>query len=211
MPITFQAVDIAVELDTQRVFENLSFKVGDCEAIHFLGRNGAGKTTLLRTLCGLIRPVAGHILFQGSNIRSDLVEFLRNIVYLGHENGLKAELTPVENLRFERTLKGSSPTQAEMEILDQLGIEHCADAPCRYLSAGQRRRVALGRLLASQAVIWLLDEPMTALDREGRQLFGAMLSKHLDSGGCAILTSHQPLDSANSKVSEVRLDIYKTQ
>ncbi len=206
MPIILQAAGLAVERDARRVFENLSFAVERGQALHVSGRNGAGKTTLLRTLCGLIRPETGLIEFEGVAVKEDFLEYLRHVTYIGHDNGLKLELTPLENLKFERMLRNASPAPTDTAILERLGVGHCAEVPCRYLSAGQKRRTALTRLPASGTRLWLLDEPLNGLDSDGRQLFEELLEGHLRGGGGAIVTSHQPFGSGD--VAEVALDRY---
>ena len=204
-----QSANLSVERDARRVFENLSFTVRSGQAAHVSGANGAGKTTLLRTLCGLIRPESGDIRFEGAAITEDIAAYLRCVAYVGHENGLKAEFTPLENLNFEKKIRAAPRKPSGPRILKRLGIGHCADVPCRYLSAGQKRRAALARLLACDARLWLLDEPLTGLDADGRQLFAELLAEHLGKGGCAVVTSHQPFESSRGDFVELPLENFR--
>ena len=189
----------------RRLFENLSFSVQENELLYFSGRNGSGKTTLLRILCGLARPETGEILWHGVHIEEIETEYAQSLVYVGHENGIKGDLTVIENLAFDRVLRGNPTMQTAHEILDRLGIERYAQIPCRYLSAGQKRRVALARLQVSNARLWLLDEPFTALDEPTQEIIIDWLSAHLESGGICITTSHQPINWNRLNVREIKL------
>lgn len=172
------------------LFEDLSWRAGAGMRVMVQGANGTGKTSLLRLLAGLGLPERGTVRRQGP------------LEWLGHADGLKADLTPRENLYFHQALYGSD-RDADRALADA-GLGSVADLPCRSLSAGQRRRAALARLAISRAALWLLDEPMTALDEEGRHWVEAMVGAHCAGGGIAVLTSHQPFHSEGA-VLEVRL------
>ncbi len=160
------------------------------------GRNGRGKTTLLRMLAGLASPHAGEIRIAGSTLADEGAAWRQNLVYVGHQNGLKDDLGAAEALRFLAQIHGadSRPDQVTA-ALRRLGVQNRHHAPVRTLSQGQRRRVALARLVLSQATpLWLLDEPFDALDTDGIAALNGVLAEHaLERGGCILLTSHQPL------------------
>ena len=201
----FEVRDLVGVRSERRLFENLSFSVRENELLYISGRNGSGKTTLLRILCGLARPESGEILWHGVQIEEIETEYAQSLVYVGHENGIKGDLTVIENLAFDRVLRGNPTIQTAHKILDRLGIERYAQIPCRYLSAGQKRRVALARLQVSNARLWLLDEPFTALDEPTQEIIIDWLSAHLESGGICITTSHQPINWSRLNASEIKL------
>ncbi len=175
----------------RRLFDALSFTLRDGEILQVEGANGSGKTSLLRMLCGLVQPDEGAILWDGADIQDARAEFLADVIYIGHAHGVKEELTARENLRFAQALGPAGHTSIET-ALDRVGLYGYEDVPARALSAGQRRRVALARLLVRAARLWILDEPFTALDRAGRELVEALLAAHIEGGGLAVLTTHQP-------------------
>lgn len=205
-PFELEVRDLAVERDAGAVFESLSFSVRNAQVAHVTGANGSGKTTLLKTLCALVRPESGAIRCNGRPIRENLLEYLGGISFVGHESAIKLDLTALENLEFERRFRTGRQDVSSLDALDALGAGHCADVPCRYLSAGARRRVALARLLVHDAQMWLLDEPLAALDGPAQRKFLELLGKHLATGGSAVVTSHQPLEFADSDVIAIGLD-----
>ena len=165
------------------LFSGLSFAVAGGEALHVQGRNGSGKTSLLETLCGLRRPEEGRI-----EPRPEGGDFH----WIGHRNALNAALSPRENLEFWCGLNGADPGSAP-DALARAGLGRAADRACGQLSTGQKRRAALARLLAQKRGWWFLDEPLAGLDDEGAAWFAQLLSGHLQAGGAAVLSSHQPL------------------
>lgn len=175
------------------IFRDLSFSVKSGQWLHVRGANGAGKTTLLRVLCGLIRRESGEIAWNGIRIEEAMEEFRRNLSFLGHAVGMKDELTAIENLRFACDIRGETPRIDPKEALALVGLPHRAGAPLRNYSQGQRRRVALARVLISNAALWLLDEPLAALDDVATTNLMRQLDGHLSAGGMAMLTSHQPI------------------
>ncbi len=187
------------------LFQNCNFRISAGDILYIRGQNGIGKTTLLRILCALVRPHSGTVTWNGKNIFKMDDEYRRQFIYVGHENGIKADLSALENIRFDMHFRGGQPDVSETEIISRLDIAHFAAIPCRYLSAGQKRRVALARALSSNAPLWLLDEPLTALDETGRALIIELLAEHQRHGGVCIATSHQPLASQSLEVTELDL------
>ena len=172
------------------LFKNLSFALQAGEALLLEGDNGSGKTSLMRIIAGLLSPESGTVLWNGEPIDGQAQDYRASLVWLGHKTGLKGDLTMIENLRFERELRRRADVDAE-EVYKRLRIERLKKLPVRSLSAGQQRRVALARLLLADTPLWLLDEPFTNLDRDGRSLLQALASEHLARGGMCVLAAHQ--------------------
>ncbi len=190
----------------REIFTDLNFSIQSGQILQVEGHNGSGKTTLLRVLCGLTIPSEGEIRWCGERIRANLAEYNAELAYVGHAPGIKDELTPVENLELATSMeRGREGADAE-RVLERLRLPaFCEDVPCRNLSAGQRRRVALGRLLMLDASLWVLDEPFTALDREGRALVEELLAEHVQRGGMAVLTTHHVMNVSGGEVCGLRL------
>jgi len=175
------------------LFEDLSFSAAPGDLIHIEGPNGAGKTSLLRILCGLREPQAGQITWDNLSITTQRSDFHRQLLFIGHQPGVKNELSPLENLRFYCQLQGLRVNDAQLEqALEQVDLYGFETVACGQLSAGQRRRVGLARLWLATAPLWILDEPFTALDRQGVAHLEARFSDHAARGGQVILSSHQP-------------------
>jgi heme exporter protein A len=194
----------------KRLFTGLSFKLGRGQLLRVAGANGSGKTSLLRIMCGLVAPSAGELLWQGQPIRADREEYSRNLVYIGHLNALKDDLTALENLQVSAALGGKPADVAHMLAgLERFGVAHCAELPAKVLSQGQRRRVALARLaLAPTAPLWILDEPFSALDVAAVLELEVLLASHLASGGMVVLTTHQEVQVVAHAVLRVDLDLH---
>lgn len=190
----------------RKLFSDLSFSLQAGELLHLHGHNGSGKTTLMRTLCGLIRESEGEIRWQGRSIHKLGEEYTREVVYIGHKNGIKDDLTGVENLRISSALDGNpvSPERA-WEALEQMGLRGHEDLPSRVLSQGQKRRVALARLLLNRSRLWVLDEPFTALDVAAVDFLQSIIRQHVEGGGMVILTTHQEVKITREQVKELRL------
>ena len=189
----------------RRLFADMSFSVKPGELLHVQGPNGSGKTSLLRMVCGLVVPVQGDIFWGGENIRTLREDYFRDITYLGHLRGIKEDLTALENLRILMGLAGQeggadADESTVVAALGKMGLAGREDLPAKVLSQGQKRRVALARLLLCKTRLWILDEPFTALDVTAIAVVQALLSQHLHNGGMIILTTHQDLDVL-SKVS----------
>jgi heme exporter protein A len=186
----------------QRIlFRHLEFTLEGGQWLHVAGDNGSGKTSLLRLLCGLSRPLEGEVLWQGQPLNEDLEAFHRELLYVGHSGGLKEELTPLENLHLSLEMEGFSPSpQTIISALNQFGLKDREDLAVRHLSAGQKRRVLLARLLLRPASLWILDEPFNALDVRACAFLLEQIRNHLGAGNMAVLTSHQPIDLDNGQV-----------
>lgn len=189
------------------LFEDLSFEVRMKELLLIKGRNGAGKTSLLRLICGLGAPDAGDILWNGEPIEKIRPDYSHSLIYVGHDNGISLDLTVLENLEFHRALKDNPSNYPIPEILERLGISRYLSVPCRFLSAGQKRRVALARLAISQSRIWLLDEPFSSLDDQAADTVVDLIARHLNKEGLCLITSHQTIDWHDLKTKEIQLGL----
>jgi heme exporter protein A len=178
----------------RHVLQGVSAEVGPRELLHISGPNGTGKTTLLRVLSGLLRPEQGSVTWLGLPIAATRAEYQAALAYASHEPALKADLTALENLRFAVGLKRRVSASELLAALERTGVSACADLPARVLSAGQRRRVALARVLAMCASVWLLDEPFTNLDAAGTELMSGLLQAHIEGGGLALVVAHHELE-----------------
>ena len=182
----------------RHVLRGVSLSVAPGEMLHVSGANGAGKTTLLRVLCGLMRPEQGEVTWRGRSIREDPTAYHTEMAYASHEPALKADLTALENLRFAVGLKRSIGDAEMRSFLDRLGVADCAQLPVRVLSAGQRRRVSMARVIAMRASLWLLDEPFANLDARGSQVLLQLLDEHLSGGGHALVVAHHDMRLARA-------------
>jgi heme exporter protein A len=177
----------------RHVLQGISLEARAGELLHILGPNGAGKTTLLRVASGLLHPEQGSVKWRGQSIAKSRAEYQAAMAYSSHEPALKGDLTPLENLRFAVGLKRGATASELRHSLERAGVAGCADLPSRVLSAGQRRRVALARVLAMRAALWLLDEPYANLDSAGSDLVSDLLQAHVESGGLALVVAHRDL------------------
>ncbi|MDP9066683.1 MAG: heme ABC exporter ATP-binding protein CcmA [Pseudomonadota bacterium] len=176
------------------VLKGVSCRLEAGELMHVSGRNGAGKTTLLRVAGGLLRPEQGEVTWAGGPADERAPHYRRLLAFAAHEPALKADLTALENLHFLVGLRRPASPAALLEDLRRTGVESCAGLPARVLSAGQRRRVEMARVLASRAVVWLLDEPFSNLDAAGAALMSQLLNEHVAAGGLAMVAAHHELD-----------------
>jgi heme exporter protein A len=177
----------------RHVLQGVSAQVQPYELLHISGPNGTGKTTLLRVVSGLLRPEQGSVTWLGRSIATARTQYQAALAYASHEPALKADLTALENLHFAVGLKRRVTAKELRAALDRTGVTACADLPARVLSAGQRRRVAMARVLAMSASVWLLDEPYTNLDASGSALMSELLQSHVAGGGLALVVAHHEL------------------
>lgn len=186
------------------LFEDLSIELAARQALVIRGPNGSGKTTLLRVLCGLTRPEHGRVEWNGLQVEKNRQAFGSSLAYFGHSLGLKADLTVRQNLRYATALNASARTDFAEE-LNALALADCADLEVRYLSAGQKRRTALARVLMSGARLWVLDEPFTNLDDAGRGFIEERLNAHLDNAGLAVIAAHHALSIRDGREIPIQL------
>lgn len=201
-----EAIDLCAIRGDLRLFQGIGFRLEAGELLYLHGHNGSGKTTLLRTLCGLILPDEGEVRWNGGNIREIREDFAAEVLYLGHKNAIKAELTAVENLRISSLLDGQEISEeTAWAALKTIGLDGHEDLPAKVLSQGQKRRVALARLIVNESKLWVLDEPFNALDKGAVELLQGLIRGHLDRGGMAVLTTHQEvqLTSGHAKTLEL--------
>ncbi|NEX17034.1 MAG: heme ABC transporter ATP-binding protein CcmA [Halochromatium sp.] len=198
--------DLACRRGERLLFSGLSFQVPSETLLHVRGLNGSGKTTLLRALCGLLRADAGSIRWRGERIRDLAEDYNRDLLYFGHLNGIKADLTGLENLRIASTLdQDPADEDAIIEALSRIGLEGFEDLPTRMLSQGQKKRVALARLILSKAPLWILDEPFTALDVDAVDLLQQLIAEQVARGGSVILTTHQEVPLTSGAIQRLTL------
>jgi heme exporter protein A len=201
-----EVVNLQCTRGDRRLFSGIAFELRPGELLHLHGHNGSGKTTLMRALCGLVTPTDGEVRWKGEAIGRQRDEFNAELLYLGHKNGIKEDLTGVENLLVACRLMGLKVNEAQAwEVLERMGLRGHEDLPARVLSQGQQKRVALSRLLLSKARLWLLDEPFVGLDRAAVELLQAVIRDHVADGGLVVLTTHQEVALTSGRVKKLRL------
>jgi heme exporter protein A len=196
--------NLACSRGDRPLFRDLSFTLKPGELLHLQGANGSGKTTLLRSLCGLTRPAAGSICWRGKSVHEERAAFLGELCYIGHANALHGELTGAENLAFESRLAGGDADAAR--ALADAGLGRVARLPTKLLSQGQKRRTALARLRVLNKPLWVLDEPLSALDARATSRLLELFARHLQREGFIILTSHQEVSLADWPVLTLTLE-----
>jgi heme exporter protein A len=204
-----QARQIECTRGNRRLFHDLSFRLDAKQALRVGGENGSGKTSLLRMLAGLSPVEAGEILWNDGRIAALGEDYRRNLVFLGHANGLKDDLTAIENLRYALALAGTDIADAALrgELVAQ-GLAAVADLPVRLLSQGQKRRVSLCRLgFSTGTPLWVLDEPFAALDASSVARTAAAMAAHLRAGGIAVFTTHQEVELSGVDVRQLELGV----
>lgn len=188
------------------LFANLSLQLKPGSVLIIAGANGSGKSSLLRLLAGLTTPTAGDIYWQGQSITHDLTAYQQQLHYIGHMNGIKLGLTVLENLRLSVALTLDATDKVET-VLTLLQLEQQKNKQANYLSAGQKRRLALARLFLSHKPLWLIDEPLTGLDTLTQTLFLSALTTHVQQGGSCALSTHQPLALPDVAVQTLKLPL----
>jgi len=191
----------------RQLFDGVGFRLESGRLLYLRGANGSGKTSLLRILCGLSPAEAGQILWDGVPIKELGEVYRRDLFYLGHHNALQEALTVDENLAFYSALAGAIPSAADTaNALARLGLRGCQSRLVRHLSQGQKRRVALSRLMLNRARLWVLDEPFVALDQAAIELLADLVAAHLAKGGLAVFTSHQQVDIGTVQAQVLELN-----
>ncbi|PNG31263.1 MULTISPECIES: cytochrome c biogenesis heme-transporting ATPase CcmA [Pseudomonas] len=188
-----EAVALACERDWRMLFEHLELRLTGGDMVQISGPNGSGKTSLLRLLAGLMQPTSGQVLLNGQPLHAQRAELARNLLWIGHAAGIKDVLTPEENLNWLCALHQSATRDAIWQALAAVGLRGFEDVACHTLSAGQQRRVALARLYLDDPPLWILDEPFTALDKQGVAQLEEHLANHCERGGMVVLTTHHTL------------------
>lgn len=201
----FVGEHIACIRGERTVFTGLSFRLTGGDALVLVGRNGAGKSSLLRILAGLLPPVAGRLCWDSSDIRADLDGHRARVRYVGHADAVKPALSAFENLHTWAVLWGGrhGAEDRTRDALSRFAIDRLAELPGRWLSAGQRRRLALARLLLAPAPLWLLDEPRTALDADAAVLLDAVIARHRAGGGMVVMALHEGARPPGARTLEV--------
>lgn len=202
-----EARDLKATRGERALFSGVGFGLAPGALLRVTGANGSGKTTLLRALCGLLLPTAGEVRWNGRSIRTLREEYWSDLLYIGHANALKDDLTAAENLAFACGIAGKAvPRESIQAALERFGLAGREGLPVRALSQGQRRRAALARLaVGATQPLWILDEPFAALDAAGTELVMSLAGEHLARGGMVVLTTHQDARIAAPSVTDIRL------
>ncbi|MBU3612107.1 cytochrome c biogenesis heme-transporting ATPase CcmA [Polynucleobacter sp. MG-27-Goln-C1] len=178
----------------RELFSGLDLQVLAGQCLHIRGENGVGKTSLLRLLTGLTSPESGEILWNGHSIKKEASEYHGKLLFLGHRDALKEDLSAIENLRLYAAIDGITLSEQDaFASLWRFGLKGREDLPVNCLSAGQKKRVLMARMLTRGAQVWILDEPFNALDTHAMQVLQDLITEHLKSNGLVVLTSHQPV------------------
>ena len=204
LPFMLSAHGLGCLRGERRLFTGLTLAVNPGDWLHVRGENGVGKTSLLRLLAGLATPAEGEIRWNNAPIRRVAEEYHRHLLFLGHHGAVKEDLSALENLAFGAALDGDTlPVQEAMLALRRFGLKGREQLAVRFLSAGQKRRVLLARLLTRKARLWILDEPFTALDTAAVDMLAGLIGEHLAGGGSAVMTSHQTIPLAGGQVLQL--------
>jgi len=205
-----EASQIECVRGSRRLFRDLSFRLEAHQALRVRGENGSGKTSLLRIVAGLSPAESGRVSWNDGNIHTLGEDYLRDLLFLGHSNGLKDDLSPVENLRYALALTGViSDEPALRAALAEQGLAASADLPVKLLSQGQKRRVALTRLsFSAEKPLWILDEPFTALDAVSVERLARTIAKQLQRGGIVMFTTHQEVELPGATMRTLELGVH---
>jgi heme exporter protein A len=190
------ATNLECQKGNRRLFSGLGFSVERGQVLRVEGKNGSGKSSLIRMLCGLFKPDIGEIMWNGQRVTELGESYCAQLAYIGHNNGIKDELTAIENLCLSAQLSGTTVDYERVWLtLSEMGLNGRETLPTKLLSQGQKRRVALARLLVISKPLWLLDEPVASLDDHSVELMEGLIASHLSKGGLAVLTTHQPIST----------------
>jgi heme exporter protein A len=206
-PEGLEAENLHLWRGERHVLRGVGFTLAPGACLHVAGANGSGKTSLLRTVCGLLYPESGRVVWEGREVRDDLPAFQSSLLYVGHEAPLKADLSALENLRYWIGLRRRVARGLLATALERVGAGAWSARPVRTLSAGQRRRVALAALSLALVPLWLLDEPTTNLDTEGQRLVGTLIEEQLSRGGLVLAATHHELPVASGRVRRLELQL----
>ncbi len=188
------------------LFSDLSFTLSPGQLLHVKGPNGSGKTTLFRAICGLFLPQQGDILWNNENIKLLDEDYRREFLYLGHQNGIKDDLNGIENLTFSSRFDENNVSNQQIwQALGKMGLAGFEELPTKMLSQGQKRRVALTRLLLNSAPLWILDEPFVALDADAVEFLQSVIANKLQNGGMVMLTTHQEVVLTAGEICQLQL------
>ncbi|KTC25968.1 cytochrome c biogenesis heme-transporting ATPase CcmA [Pseudomonas poae] len=201
-----EAIALACERDLRLLFEHLELRIAAGDMVQVSGPNGSGKTSLLRLLAGLMQPTAGVVRLNGKPLDEQRSELARNLIWIGHAAGIKDVLSAEENLSWLCALHRPASRDAIWRALAAVGLKGFEDVSCHTLSAGQQRRVALARLYLPGPLLWILDEPFTALDSQGVAQLETHLARHCEEGGSVVLTTHHTLARAPAGYRELNLN-----
>lgn len=193
-PAALEARAISCVRGERELFSGLHLQVFAGQCLHIRGENGVGKTSLLRLLTGLASPDSGEVLWNGHPIKKEASEYHSKLLFLGHRDALKEDLSAIENLRMYTAIDGIALSEEDaFSALWRFGLKGREDLPVNCLSAGQKKRVLMARMVTRRAQVWILDEPFNALDSHAAQELQGLIAEHLEGNGLVLLTSHQPL------------------
>ncbi|MEL7311267.1 MAG: cytochrome c biogenesis heme-transporting ATPase CcmA [Pseudomonadota bacterium] len=201
---SFEVRKVAVQRGDRLLLSDFDLAVAPQDVVHLVGPNGCGKTSLMRVMAGLVAPASGDVVWCGTALPEGRAGYYQNLAWLGHHAGLKADLTLHENVGFDDALRRKRGEQRINTVLEALAIHHRRDVLARGLSAGQRRRVALARVLLSDAPLWLLDEPFANLDTTGVNYVQSLIGEHADKGGACVFAAHQQFEMPNTPVRRLQ-------
>ncbi len=204
MTVLLETRELTCVKDDRVLFDGLNIALNAGQILLVEGHNGSGKTSLLRILTGLNLPESGEVLWQGSPIREVGSDYYEQVNYIGHHDGIKRDLTCLENLRLVQAMGKPLPIDLD-DALERVNLLRFGDNFVATLSAGQKRRLALARLVVTEAKLWIMDEPFTSLDKASMAMFQRMFEQHLEAGGVIVMTSHHDIDMPDSDVQRLNL------